>query len=304
MMLPAHLASRISLDSTGQWTILPLAGVVLVIFCWLLGGLGAGRIHPGVVTYLLLVVLYGGTLVPRQVLQRDHIMVGDLANATRAPAALVAQESWRHRPVLSGADAIETPPASQYLSEYTTGQVSPERVWLSLEGLLRDRLPPLEDLILGAHPGPIGASSAIAVIIGGLFLLHRGLIDFRIPLLIVCSAMVALLVLPVPVVITDRPDWRWAVGGVRGIGGAMGLTFANYEILASPLLFTAFFLATAPAARPMTRRGRVIYALSIGALAAIFQLYVSAAIGPYLALMAASLLTPTLDKWLRPRPLV
>src|SRR5205814_538692 len=136
------------------------------------------------------------------------------------------------RPHVSGHDAIDTLPAAEYLSSYTTGQVSPERVWLSLESLLRDRVPPLEDLILGAHPGPIGTSSAIAVIIGGLFLLYRGQIDHRVPLLIVASAFVALLVLPVPAVITERPDWRWAGGHVRGIGWSMGVTFANYEILA------------------------------------------------------------------------
>jgi len=105
-------------------------------------------------------------------------------------------------------------------------------------------------------------------------------------------------------VITDKPDWRWAVGHVRGIGWSMGGTFANYEILAAPLLFTAFFLATSPSTRPMTRRGRVIYSVMIGVLAAVFQLYVSVAFGSYLALMSASLLTPTRDKWLRPRPLV
>jgi Na+-translocating ferredoxin:NAD+ oxidoreductase RnfD subunit len=312
LMMPAHLASHLNFDDIAvTWAILPLAGVLLVVFCWLLGGLGSGRIHPVVVTYLLLVVLYGSVssgslspLVPRQVLQRNAVVVGDLANSARPAIATVAQDAWLKRPILPDHDSIDTLPASKYLSEYTTGQVSPDRVWLSLEGLLRDRLPPLEDLILGAHPGPIGASSAIAVIIGGLFLIYRGLIDFRIPLIIVISALLAFLVLPVPAVITDRPDWRWAVGSVRGIGGAMGLTFANYEILATPLLFTAFFLATAPAVRPMTRRGRVMYALLTGLFAAVFQLYVSASFGSYLAQMSASLLTPTLDKWLAPRPLV
>jgi Na+-translocating ferredoxin:NAD+ oxidoreductase RnfD subunit len=84
----------------------------------------------------------------------------------------------------------------------------------------------------------------------------------------------------------------------------MGLTFADYELLASPLLFTAFFLATAPSVRPMTRRGRTIFAVLIGVLAAVFQLYVSPSFGDYLALMAGSLMTPALDKWLMPKALV
>jgi Na+-translocating ferredoxin:NAD+ oxidoreductase RnfD subunit len=306
MVLPATLASHLVIEPAAYWPILPLSGVLLVVFCWLLGGLGAGRIHPVVVTYLFLVVLYGstGALVPRQVLQRNNLSRGDLMDAGRALPAPVAQDSWLKRPIAPGHDAIASVPAAEFLSEYTTGRVSPERVWLSLESLVRDRLPPLEDLILGAHPGPIGATSAIAIIIGGLMLLYRGLIDFRIPLLIVLTAFVALLVLPVPVVITDHPDWRWFAGHVRGIGWSLGVTFANYEILASPLLFSAFFLANSPAVRPLTRRGRVLYAMMIGLLAAVFQLYVSVAFGPYLALMSASLLTPTIDKWLRPRALV
>jgi Na+-translocating ferredoxin:NAD+ oxidoreductase RnfD subunit len=54
----------------------------------------------------------------------------------------------------------------------------------------------------------------------------------------------------------------------------------------------------------MTRRARTIFAPLIGLLAAIFQLYASVSIGPYLALLAASLLTPWLDRPFRPRTLV
>jgi Na+-translocating ferredoxin:NAD+ oxidoreductase RnfD subunit len=304
MILPGHLAGHFAFERSSDWFILPLAGVLLVIFCWLLGGLGAGRIHPVIVTYLLLVVLYSPQLVPHFVLQHNCLLLGDLLNATPPTLSTSAQDVWLKQPTVLDHSAIATIPASEYLGSYTTGQVSPERNWLSLEGLLRDRLPPLEDLIVGGHPGPIGTTSAIAVIFGGLFLLYRGLIDFRIPLLIVVSALIALLVLPVPAVITNHADWHWAVGHVRGIGWSMGLTFADYELLASPLLFTAFFLATAPSVRPMTRRGRAFFAVSIGVLAAVFQLYVSPSFGDYLALMAGSLMTPALDKWLRPRALV
>ena len=64
------------------------------------------------------------------------------------------------------------------------------------------------------------------------------------------------------------------------------------------------YLATAPAVRPMARRARVLYAAAAGALTAIFQLYLSVSWGPYLALLAASLLTPLMDRWFRPRALV
>jgi Na+-translocating ferredoxin:NAD+ oxidoreductase RnfD subunit len=69
-------------------------------------------------------------------------------------------------------------------------------------------------------------------------------------------------------------------------------------------LLMIFFLATAPALRPMARRARVIYGLLVGILAAGLQLYASISYGPYLALLIVSLLTPLLDRFFRTRPLV
>ncbi|MDB5171685.1 MAG: RnfD, RnfE family, partial [Phycisphaerales bacterium] len=83
-----------------------------------------------------------------------------------------------------------------------------------------------------------------------------------------------------------------------------GITFANYEVMASPVLFMAFFLATSPSIRPMARRARVIYAVLAGGFSAALQLYLGVAFGPYLALLLASLFTPALDKVFRPRAMV
>ena len=136
---------------------------------------------------------------------------------------------------------------------------------ISMETLIRDAMPPLEDLIVGGHPGPIGTSCAIAVIIGGLFMLYRGVIDYRIPLLVVITTFLATLVLPVPVTIHEGVrHWRWLAIRHPGVGAALATTFANYELLASPLLFMAFFLATSPAVRPMARRARTFYAILLG----------------------------------------
>ena len=74
--------------------------------------------------------------------------------------------------------------------------------------------------------------------------------------------------------------------------------------MASPLLFTALFLAPDPSIRPLTRRARMVYAITAGLLTAPAVLYVSVSVGPYLALFAASLLTPALDRWFRQKPLV
>jgi Na+-translocating ferredoxin:NAD+ oxidoreductase RnfD subunit len=320
LMLPAHLLAGPSPSARPDlWAIPIAASILLVILMWLLGGVGSGRIHPVVVTFLLLMVAFEPMMMPSAVLQRHRSLTGDLAKA--APPALPThafmKEGYLKTAPMEQADAFQIEPAAARLLAFTSGQKRPGRSWLSLEALLRDEMPPLEDLIIGGQPGPIGATCAVAVIIGGLFLLYRGIIDFRVPLSIFVGAFLALLTLPIPLLIKeDGPDWRWfifrthkvltAATGVRfeSVGWAKAVTFANYEIMAGPMLLMTFFLATAPAVRPMARRARVIYGLLVGILAAGLQLYVSIPYGPYLALLIVSLLTPALDRMFRQHPLV
>jgi Na+-translocating ferredoxin:NAD+ oxidoreductase RnfD subunit len=122
-----------------------------------------------------------------------------------------------------------------------------------------------------------------------------------------------MLVLPIPAVIKEvatggfthtEIDWRWLPLRDPVIGAAKAMTFASYEVMAGPLLFMSFFLATAAEIRPMTRRGRVLYAVLIGLYSALLQMYVSVAYGPYIALLMISLLTPLFDRYFKPRSLV
>jgi electron transport complex protein RnfD len=171
--------------------------------------------------------------------------------------------------------------------------------------ILRDRLPPLEDLILGGEPGAIGAGCTLFVIIGGLFLLYRGLIDWHIPMLAALTAWMAFCILPIPVVITDMgTQWCWLALRPRYLGWPTALTLANYELLGSPLLFVAFFVATSPQTRPMSRRGRAVYGVALGVLSAVAQLYGSVAVGPYVAMLLISLASPHLDRLFKPKTLV
>jgi len=318
LMLPAHLLGGPAVSDTSVWPIPICASIVLVIAMWLLGGVGSGRIHPVIVTYLLMVIAFDQLLSPVAVLQRHRIFSGDLARAVQPapPANAYMKEGYLKTPPVEHADALLLEPAAARLLSFTSGQKRPGRSWLSLESLLRDELPPLEDLIIGGQPGPIGATCAVAIIIGGLFLLYRGIIDFRVPVCVFVGALIALISLPIPILIRDSgPDWRWFAFrthpiitsmGMRyeTIGWAKMLTFANYEIMIGPMILMAFFLATAPALRPMARRARVIYGLLAGILAAGMQLYVSISFGPYLALLIVSLLTPALDRMFRQHPLV
>ena len=305
LLLPAKLAANPPAHALGaDWPLLPAAGLMLVVLCWMVGPGGGGRLHPVLVVYLALAAAYPAALAPSTVLQRDRLLVGDVLRKDGPVDPRANPDAWRHRQLAPApADALACPSVSDALLSFTRGH-GPADVG-SVDALLRTRLPPLEDVVLGAVPGPIGTTSGVAVVIGGLFLLYRGLIDFRVPLLIVAAAWAALLVLPIPLPTAGGGHrWHWLAAAAPGVGWATGVTFVNYEVLASPLLFTAFFLAGSPSIRPLGRPARSVYAVIVGLLAAPLQLYLSVSLGSYLAVLIAGLFASDLDHGLGTRPLV
>lgn len=316
LMLPAQLASAAHAGHPeASWPLLVAAGAGLVAVIWICGGLASVPAHPAAVVYLLLTLSAGAYLAPTGVLDRKHLVTGDVVTAGLPDGAAeggslentqdrISPDPWlKRRSAPRPGFRAEAPAVA--LTQYTTGRLRPDRGQMPLHELLRDRLPPLEDLVIGGQPAAIGLGSAISVIVGGLFLLYRGLIDFRIPLFVCLCAFLALLILPVPTVLrADGPHFHWLALRQSDVRWETALTFVNYELMASPTLFVAFFLATAPALRPLSRRARAIYACIIGLLCAASQLYVSAVYGPYLAVVAGGLASPILDRWFRPRPLV
>ncbi|HEX3356141.1 MAG TPA: RnfABCDGE type electron transport complex subunit D [Tepidisphaeraceae bacterium] len=310
LTLPPHLLTdtyHLTSDTTiATWPLLPASGLLIVPMIWFLGGLGSGRLHPVLMTHLLLVAFFGTLLVPHLVLQRSRVFAGDVMDSGKPGQMESMRGTWFNASPLPNRDAFWVEDtASEKLCDYTSPLGKPARVSMSLETLVRDEMPPLQDLIIGGHPGPMGTSCAIAVIIGGLFMLYRAVIDYRIPLLIIVSAYVAILLLPVPITIHESVrHWESVVVRQPSVGMALAVTFANYELMASPLLFTAFFLATSPAVRPMTRRGRTVYAIFIGVSAAALQLYFSVSIGPYIALLIGGILASALDRFFWPKTLV
>ena len=298
MMLPAHLLHTGRGDGlagvANPWAILAAGGVCLAIILWLLGGLGHGPIHPVIISFLLMVVLFGDALSAHVVLHREAVLVGNvMSHAPRQPHDQ-AWIDWREMPK---ADAIfHRKSAADELTSYTRGMLAPHK-WMSIDGLLREAMPPLEDLVIGGHPGPIGLSCAIATLVGGLFLVYRGVIDFRIPLLTILAAYLALILLPVPVALSGSSvTWRPLFLPRAQLDWAVMLTFANYQLLASPILFVAFFLATSTCVAPMHRRAKAVFAVLLGVLCAAAQVYFSCTVGPYVALLIVGFFSPWLDE--------
>ena len=317
-LLPAHLAGGATPGPSGLsppalWPLLPAAGLLLMAANWLLGGSGGGRVFPPLVVVFLLATLFGPALEPHLALSRPHAATGDLLDYDRDPLAQLRGEPWLSRPVPAGAaDATWNPPATSVLSAYAAGSARATLETIPLGSVVRDRLPPLEDVIALGHPAPIGMASLAAMLAGGMFLFYRGVADFKITLLAFATAYLTLGLLPVPASIgASGIDWTLGPmfgGGLLGRGEVvewdLGLTYVHYELLAGPMPFVFLFLAPLPSLRPLASRWRVPFALALGPLAAVAGRYGDAALGPLAALAVASLLTPIFDRLTRARTLV
>jgi len=131
------------------------------------------------------------------------------------------------------------------------------------------------DMFLGKTPGCIGETSALAILLGFVYLLFRKVISWHIP--VIYTGTVAILA------------WIHGPGGLF-TGDPL------FHVLAGGLLIGAVFMATDYVTCPMTRKGQIIYALGCGILTALFRLYGNMPEGVSFAIILMNIVTPLIDR--------
>ena len=132
-------------------------------------------------------------------------------------------------------------------------------------------------LFLGQHGGVLGETCAIAIILGGVYLLIRGIADWRIPVSFIGTVFVCYL-------IKD------------------GAEMALYQVLAGGLLLGAFFMATDYATSPINKLGRVIFGIGCGFFLFIIRAFANYPEGCSFAILFMNVATPMIDRFTMPRP--
>ena len=114
----------------------------------------------------------------------------------------------------------------------------------------------LKSMFLGTMPGCLGEVSALALLIGGVYLLARKVITWHIPVSFIGS--VALLTL---------------IFGSKNGGGYTHVEWMLDNLLSGGLLLGAFFMATDYSTSPVTAPGRIIYGVGCGALTVLIRVF-------------------------------
>jgi Na+-translocating ferredoxin:NAD+ oxidoreductase subunit D len=139
------------------------------------------------------------------------------------------------------------------------------------------------DLLLGNVAGASGETSALLLMLGGLYLVAMRVVDWRIPVALLtavalCSAL------------------------LHGIDPARHPGTAS-ALFSGGLMLGAWFLATDPVGSPLSRRGKWVFGLSIGLLVVLIRQFSGHPEGILYAILLGNALTPHIDRWTQPRPL-
>ena len=138
----------------------------------------------------------------------------------------------------------------------------------------------LLDMFLGRIPGSIGELSALALLLGGVFLVARKVISPKIPLAYLGSVAVLTFVFSK----TGNPI-RWML----------------YSLLGGGVMLGAIFMATDYATSPVTPMGQILYGIGCGALTVFFRYYGLFPEGVTYAILLMNLATWGIDRITAPR---
>ncbi len=292
---------RLLMQPNALWPLAVAIGLTLSVLTWLVARAGTARVSPVVLTLLLTIVLSGVLSLNDRVLQPNHIFTGDLLSPHVVPHPTATAEPWLASHPTDGSVVRQVEPAARHLDDYLRARVEGDAPAVTIARLVSDDLPPLEDLVVIGHPRTLGAASSIAIVLGGLFLLHRRVVAFRVPAVMVITTLAALFVVPVPVIVSPSEVSRiWLAGHDPRVGWAMGVTFVNYVLMASPALLVIFFVAPLPGIRPLGGRAAMVYAALFGLLCGVLTSLVSLDFGALIAVGLAQLIAPSLERWLPP----
>lgn len=170
---------------------------------------------------------------------------------------------------------------------FTLDQINIPGNWLLFDGVSAATVlgessvtPSLGSLALGSHAGSLGETSAILILLGGVYLIYRRIIHWAIPV-----SFIAGLALPALISSTLAPSDYLSMPEHLLSGGAM---------------LCAFYIATDLVTSPSTVKGQLIYGAGCGALVWLIRSYGSYPEGVAFAVLLLNAISPLIDHYVRP----
>lgn len=147
-------------------------------------------------------------------------------------------------------------------------------------GVSLDQLPSSLDLFLGNNPGSFGEISALALILGGIYLIWKKVITWHIPVSILVTVFV--------------------FSGIMYLVNPALYASPLTHLLTGGLMLGAFFMATDYVTSPMNPKGQLLYGVCIGLITVIIRLFGSYPEGMSFAILIMNSFTPLINNYIKP----
>lgn len=139
----------------------------------------------------------------------------------------------------------------------------------------------IEPMFLGNVGGSLGETSAIAILVGGIFLIAIGIVNYRVPVAMIIGMLI--------------------FGGLFWIFDPIKYPSPFFQIFAGGFLFGTIFMATDWVTSPLTSKGMWIYGISISILVVMIRIFGGLPEGVMYAILIMNALVPTINRYTRPR---
>ncbi len=137
------------------------------------------------------------------------------------------------------------------------------------------------DMLMGQIGGSLGEISAIALLLGGLYMLFRKIITWHIPVSILGTVAIF-------------------TGILYGINSAAYADPA-FHLLTGGLMLGAIFMATDMVTSPMTPKGMIVYGVGIGVITVLIRVWGAYPEGVSFAILIMNALVPLINNWAKPK---
>ena len=139
----------------------------------------------------------------------------------------------------------------------------------------------MKGLLIGTTNGSVGETSAIACLIGGIFLCLRRTAAWQIPLSAILSVAI--------------------IGGIIDWASPSNLTVLHH-LCGGALLLGAFFIITDPVTSPLTPKGKFIFGFAFGAVVMLLRTLSAYPEGTMFAVLLMNAVVPLINRWTIPKP--
>ncbi len=136
------------------------------------------------------------------------------------------------------------------------------------------------DMALGFIGGSTGETSAALIVVGGVYLVSRNMMNWRIPVAILAAVA--------------------ALSGALHAVDAERFASPVFMLFSGGLMLGAVFMATDMVGSPMTSTGCLLYGALIGLLVVVIRTFGGMPEGVMYAILFGNAVSPLLDRWIRP----